>query len=316
MIEPLPREVRRVLSEGSFCYVAARTSRGPHVTPLVYAVTASRLWLTTSRRSVKAHAWKRDPAVAGLVHGEGRTLVFRGRASSYDLLDLGTWIPSLRAAPGISLAAAEFARRNARFFAGYAVDAPRVPLAWSPPGRVFSEIALERAALIEGGSIARWGDVGGPVRSASSFRAMRAGRNPLAGIPPEVSQRLGEGGPATLAMDAPGGMMVLPAVWLLDRGSVYATLPMDALELAGGGPRLLASLVADHASAWRARAMAGIMIRGRATIHVLDRLRSGRSSAGRLLASAGIDPRGAALVALDPERLVWWSGWRTGTVIS
>ena len=131
-----------------------------------------------------------------------------------------------------------------------------------------------------------------------------------------MSQRLGEGGPATLALDAPGGMTVLPAVWLLDRGSVCAVLPLKVLEIAGGGPRLRASLVADHASAWRARAMAGIMVRGHATIHILDRLRSGRSSAARLVASAGIDPRGAALVALDTERLVWWSGWRTGTVIS
>jgi hypothetical protein len=273
------------------------------------------MWVTTSRRSVKARAWKRDPAVAGLVRAGERTLVFRGRATSYDLLDARTWVPSLRAAPTISLAATEFARRNARFFAGYAVDAPRVPLAWSPPGRVFSEIALEQAALIEDGSMTRWGEMGGRVRSAASFRAARAGRNPIDAIPPEVGRRLGEGGPATLGLDAPGGLIVIPAAWRLDRGSVYAALPEDILALSGGGPRLRASLVADHASAWRARSMAGVMIRGHATVHVLDRLRSGRTSAGKLVASAGIHTNGAALLALQPERVVWWSGWRAGTVI-
>jgi hypothetical protein len=264
---------------------------------------------------VKASAWKRDPAVAGLVRAGERTLVFRGRASSHDLLDPWTWVRSLVAAPAVSLAAAEFARRNARFFAGYAVDAPRVPLAWSPPGRVFGEIALEGAAIVADGSIARWGNVGGRVRSASSFRTTRRGRDPFAGIPPGVARRVGEGGPATLALDAPMGIMVLPTAWLLERGSLYAALPREILELAGGGPRVRASLVVDRASAWRARAMAGVMMRGEGTVHVLARLRTGRSSAARVVAAAGIDPSDAGLVVMRPERLVWWSGWRTGTVV-
>ena len=62
--------VQEVLDRGQFCAVAAMTPRGPHCTPLVFANSGARLWLTTSRRSVKARAWRTDPSVAGLVRSD------------------------------------------------------------------------------------------------------------------------------------------------------------------------------------------------------------------------------------------------------
>src|SRR5438105_2026449 len=188
LTQPLHPEARRILDEGSFCYLAARTRGGPHLTPLVYSVWASRLWVTTARRSVKARTWKRDPAAGGLVVGGGGALVFRGSARTRDLLDPTTWLSSAVAAPTISLAAVSFARRNARFFAGYAVDAPRIPLAWSPPGRVFTEVRLEAAAVLGDGPEHRWGELGGPVRSRTSFHQSRSRRRPLAGVPADVAE--------------------------------------------------------------------------------------------------------------------------------
>jgi pyridoxamine 5'-phosphate oxidase-like protein len=314
VIRPLPTEIKHILDEGSFCYLAARTERGPHLTPLVYSVTASRLWITTSRRSVKARAWKRDPAVGGLVGGNDRLLVFRGTALTYDLLDPATWLSSALAGPTISLAAAVFARRNARFFAGYAVDAPAVPLAWSPPGRVFTEIRVDAAAIVGDGSGPRWGELGGPVRSRTSFRMPRGRRHPLAGIPPDVAERVGESGPATVAVDTRDGPVVLPARWCAGQAVVYAAMARTVLGLAGGGPGLSVALVADHASSWRARAMAGVMIKGAAGVHVLSRLRSGRRSAERLVERSGLDPSDAVLLAVLPGRVVWWRGWSSGTV--
>ena len=63
----LSTAVQQVLEQGPFCAVAATTPRGPHCTPLVFAYSGGRVWLTTSRGSVKARAWKVDPGVAGLV---------------------------------------------------------------------------------------------------------------------------------------------------------------------------------------------------------------------------------------------------------
>ena len=57
----LSTAVQTVLEHGSFCAVATSAPTGPHCTPLVFAYSSGRLWLTTSRRSVKTRAWKVDP---------------------------------------------------------------------------------------------------------------------------------------------------------------------------------------------------------------------------------------------------------------
>ena len=61
----IPASARSVLERGTICHLAARTAHGPHLTPVVFAYQRGRLWVTTSRNSVKARAWRRDPSVAG-----------------------------------------------------------------------------------------------------------------------------------------------------------------------------------------------------------------------------------------------------------
>jgi Pyridoxamine 5'-phosphate oxidase len=316
VIEPIPPEAREVLEGASFCYLAARSTAGPHLTPLVYAVHASRLWVTTSRRSVKARLWKRDPAVGGLVRSGDRSLTFAGSVRTFDLLDPGTWAASAVSAPRLTFAAAAFTRRNARFFAGYAVDAPRVPLAWSPPGRVFTEVGMEWAAILGDGVRSRWGSPNRRVRSVSGFRSSRSGKHPLRGLPAEVRDRVGEDGDGTLALDGPGGLIVLPVRWATEGGAMYAALSEGALAFSGGGPVLPGSLAVDRASRWRARAMVGALARGQAYLYVLARLGSGRAAAARLLHRMGLDDEGSVLVKLVAERVVWWRGWSTGTVVT
>ena len=175
----LSTAVRQVLDEGVFCSVATSTPRGPHCTPLVFAFSGGRMWLTTSRGSVKARAWRADPTMAGLVrHGE-LAVSFTGRVHTYDLLDRGTWGASVAGAPAIARASVRFSKKNARFFAGYAVDARQVPFAWTPPGRVFVGIDVERTALLDERGVdegkGRWG---GDVESRATFRAAKRWRRP------------------------------------------------------------------------------------------------------------------------------------------
>ena len=314
MIRPLPAEVSDLLREGSLCYLTARTPSGPHLTPLVYAVHDSRLWVTTSRRSVKAKAWRADPTVGGLVRAGERSLVFSGTVRTHDLLQPSTWIGSVRRSPTLTLAAAAFARRNARFFAGYAVDAPRIPLAWSPPGRVFSEVHLEAAAVVgDDRRRHRWGELGGTLRSRSAFRTP-ASQVPFDGVPGDVLQRVGSEGPASLAVEGPDQTVVLPARWTLANDGLYAVLDEPTMALAGAGATPGVALVADHASTWRARAMTGVMVRGVGTVYVMARLRSGRSDAEAVANAAGVPPDHAVVVSVEPHRVVWWSGWSSGTV--
>lgn len=323
-LRPLPGPAADVLANGVLCHLAVQTSSGPHVTPVVYAVHASRLWVTTARRSVKARAWRRDPRVSGVVREGSLALSFLGRVASYDLLDPGTWLPSALAAPTLTLAAARFTARNARFFAGYAVDARRVPLAWTPPGRVFAGIDLDVAAVLDTASgrvVHSWGWPMGarrelPSRSAFPRAPRRAG--PLAGVPSEVRERVGDAGDATVSAMAPGGWpVVLPARWVADDGLAVAVLPRSFLDLvAPEGVTVAAAVTIDRASAWRARAMTGVLLRGDAGVIVPRRLRSGIRAAAAWIdrAGAAVDLDEAALLALRPRSAVWWRGWASGTV--
>jgi hypothetical protein len=292
----LTPQVRRVLEDGVLCHVAARTRSGPHVTPMVYAVAGDRLWVTTSRGSTKARAWRTDDRVAGLVRGRDDAFAFAGRVATHDVLDPATWFRSAVEAPLVTLASARFATRNARFFAGYAVDANHVPLAWTPPGRVFAELRFERWALLRAGlvedTMGEWpfGEV-----ATTSRRRGASGSHPFADAPGDVAAAIGRAGDGALALDGSAGPVVLPARWALDGRGVTASLGAAVLALAGSRSGAPAALEIDRASTWRARDMIGAMIRGRAEV---------RSATAR----AGVE------VAVVPERVVWWRGWESGTV--
>ena len=58
MIHPLPEIPRKVLGKGVLCHLGSAHPSGPHVTPVVFALHGSSLWVTTSRNSVKARTWR------------------------------------------------------------------------------------------------------------------------------------------------------------------------------------------------------------------------------------------------------------------
>ncbi|HEX6844784.1 MAG TPA: pyridoxamine 5'-phosphate oxidase family protein [Actinomycetota bacterium] len=308
----LSTAVQGVLDQGPFCAVGTMTPDGPHCTPLVFAASGGRLWLTTSRRSVKARNWRTDPAVAGLVRHEDLTVTFTGTVKTYDALDTRTWGAAVAGATSIARATATFSRKNARFFAGYAVDAKQVPLAWTPPGRVFVGVDLERTALLDAEGIqegrGRWG---GETGSHATFRRTSKGEDPLRALPPEVAEPIGREGDGSLAVAGARGLVVLPVRWRADPTALYAALPAATLALAEAGDDTTMALTIDHASEWRARDMVGAMLQGRGASFVEGQVGSGAATMRTLAAS--IAPGADALVRLTPHRAVWWKGWSSGS---
>jgi nitroimidazol reductase NimA-like FMN-containing flavoprotein (pyridoxamine 5'-phosphate oxidase superfamily) len=308
----LSTAVQGVLEEGPFCSVATMTPRGPHCTPLVFAYSGGRIWLTTSRGSVKTRAWKVDPGVSGLIRHGDLAVTFTGTVKSYDALNRATWGAAVAGATSIARATARFSKKNARFFAGYAFDARQVPLAWTPPGRVFVGIDLERTALLDEDGVqegrGRWG---GGAFSHPTFRRTSAGADPFAALPTEVAEQLGRSGVGSLAVAGARGPVVLPVRWLAEANVLYVALPAETLALAGAGPDAPMALTADQASQWRARDMVGAMIQGTGACYLVDELGSGARSARTIAAS--LHPAADALVRLTPERLVWWKGWSSGS---
>ncbi len=63
-----------------------------------------------------------------------------------------------------------------------------MPLAWTPPGRVFVGIDLERTALLDEDGVqegrGRWG---GEAVSHPTFRSHKQGPDPLAELPAEIA---------------------------------------------------------------------------------------------------------------------------------
>jgi len=269
------------------------------------------VWLTTSRRSVKANAWKRDPTMAGLVRDGDLAVTFTGTVRTYDALDRRTWGAAVAGATSIARATAAFSAKNARFFAGYAVDARQVPFAWTPPGRVFVGVDLERTALVDVQGVqegrGRWGGTPG---SASSFRRTK-GPDPFADVPDDVAGRLGREGDGALAIAGERGLVVLPVTWRADATSLYAALPRDILALAGAGAEAQVALTVDAPSIWRARDMVGAMFQGAATFAVEGEVGSGASSLHTLASS--IAAGATAVARVMPSRVVWWQGWTSGS---
>jgi hypothetical protein len=300
----IPKAAAKILDDGVLCYVAVHTAHGPHLTPVVYAMHAGRVWITTSRGSIKARAWKIIPVVAGAVRHDGKAVTFRGVVSTYDALNPWTWPGAVLSGPRLARAAAKFSLKNARFFAGYAVDANRVPLSWSPPGRVFAGISITAGWLIDeddGRVIEGWGEwpVGLPEAAPEKGGRQKPSARRLHGSVPEpVLTELGDKGHGALALEGSRSQLtVLSAEWRRDGsdGSYGATLPASIIELANATAETNAALTADRASRWRAADMTGVLLQGRAQIH------------------PGADP---VRVRLSPSRLVWWRGWTSGTVTS
>ena len=315
----IPKEARSILADGDFCYLAAAAPSGPHLTPVVFAFDGGRLWITTSRGSVKAKVWRGNPSVAGLVRVGDRAVTFRGRVRTYDALDPFTWPLAVVGSGRLLRAATRFALKNARFFFGYAVDATEIPLAWTPPGRIFNGVELRAGRVLElttGADLGGWGPWetnGAPASSGrrrgtgSAATTAGAGRAALAralarGVPASVLGGLGTSGEGVMALrpepDA-GPLTVLPVRWSFGKGdgSFEARLPSAMLALAPTGSAPVAGLTVDQASTWRARRMRGMLIRGPALV---SRPRGRRAGA-----------EGAVVVR--PEQVVWWEGWTSGT---
>jgi hypothetical protein len=240
-----------------------------------------------------------------MIRSGEEAVTFRGRARTYDALDPLSWPYAAVAGPRLVRAATRFSLKNARFFAGYAVDASRVPLAWTPPGRVFVGISAVSGALldlVEGMIAASWGEWDGEAevtRYRRSLGHVEPRRALDLRVPRSVRSAIGNKGEGALAL-AGRSPAVVPVRWrrVAREGTYEATLPRAFLELSGAafGGRARAArgaaLTVDRLASWRAAEMAGMLLQGEAE-------------------TAPSGP-GLALVRLRPRRVVWWQGWSTG----
>src|SRR5205085_6300978 len=111
------RDTARVLRNASLAYLAVEASRGPHITPVLFAATPDRLWFGIGRGTLKARAIARRPAVAVVVTSAGTSVAIRGQATLLDQLP-----PSVTELVRAPFALPVFASRNALEMAAFARD--------------------------------------------------------------------------------------------------------------------------------------------------------------------------------------------------
>jgi hypothetical protein len=316
-VSSIPDRARRVLRDGVLCHLAAPGPGGPHVTPVVFVLEGDRIWATVARGTTKARRWRRQPMASGLVQVGDAGLAFRGNVTIHDVLDPDTWPVSIGRAPRVTLASIRFSLKNARFFAGYARDAARVPLGWTPPGRVFVSVDLDAGAILDratGRVTERWGGWGARVNSAREFRPTRGGAGPDRRLPEEIRPLLQGPGDGVLGIEGSNGPVVLPVGWARADGAYYAVLPRAFLRLAGARVEGSAGLVVDMASGWRAARMRGVLLRGDAVTYSPERVRTGREALLARVRGAVDQPQETAVVRIRPSTAVWWMGWASATV--
>jgi Pyridoxamine 5'-phosphate oxidase len=316
-VTAIPDGARRVLRDGVLCHLAAPGPGGPHITPVVFVLEGDRIWATVARGTAKARRWKPEPVASGLVQVGDFGLAFRGTVTIHDVLDPDTWPVSIARAPRVTLATMRFSLKNARFFAGYARDAARVPLGWTPPGRVFVSVDLDAGAILDraaGRVTERWGDWGARVSSARYFRPTRGRAGPDRRLPEEIRPLLEGPGNGVLGIEGSHGPVVLPVGWARADGAYYAVLPRAFLRLAGAPSEGPAGLVVDMASRWRAARMRGVLLRGDAVTYSPDRVRTGREALLSRAPRTGDLPAEVAVVRIRPSSAVWWMGWASATV--
>ena len=263
---------------------------------------------------MKSRAWRRDPYVSGVARTDDAAMLFRGRVRIHDPLDPRSW-PSITSGPSVARATARFALRNARFFAGYAVDAPRVPIAWGPAGRQFVRLSLDDGVVVDPETserIATWGRW--PARGSAAFlhayAAAAKARSLDLRAPADVRKAVGTHGVGALAVEGRDGPLVLPVRWRRRpaEGAYEATLPAGLLRLARSPDRPRVGLAVDRPGEWRAGEMTGMLLRGAAEAFTPGAARHGVSAL-----RDRVDD-GWALVRLRPSSVVWWRGWTSGTV--
>ncbi len=280
----LTREASDILGRTTIGMLALRSGRLPLVNPAVFSFAGGSVWMTTSRCAAKTMIAKRDPRAAFLVDGDPKAVLLRGAVEIFDPLSVPSQVRAILEGPGYVLGLAEYALRNAPFFAGYVMDLTRLPREWMPYNRVVMRLKVMDADIVEG----------------APFPAAQAARVPA--VPAEVSRRLA-GVSRGYACWIEGGMPVIrPAFWEVEQGQV-------SVAPTSGRPRSGApgALVVEAHHRFRPSMMVGVCVRG--TFSPAD-------DAAAIAERYGIEVSEVPpVIVLKVDRVTSWRGFSTTTAV-
>ncbi len=294
----------------SFC-VAGRW--GAHTTPQAGVTTLGRYWTTTSRTSLKRRSIRDRPvaSVAGVERstrsGDVVTMT-AGRARVLDPLDPGTATADPYGASLIGLVAGRIALGHLDDVIGYGQLSSDVPQGWSLRGRVLLSVEPDQRLVA---------DADGIVEATGSWatehelpplrRRIRTGPAPLDERAPDEARQLVADAwtpeqrlpGCAIGITTPVGPVAVPAIWDAEHGS--AVVRRDVLARLSPMVDAGACITLDRHADRRADEKVGLILRGRPLL--------------RRLPQAHPFADGHVGVALGVERVTWWYGFESGTMI-
>jgi nitroimidazol reductase NimA-like FMN-containing flavoprotein (pyridoxamine 5'-phosphate oxidase superfamily) len=222
----LQRSVANVLRDAPFAYLAVETASGPHVTPLLFAATPDRLWFGIGRRTLKARALAKRPAVGVVVPGETASVAVRGEAALLDGLPAS---PAELARAPFALPAFAFA--NAFEMAAFARDVGRGA---RPQPLAPVSVRIDTLDLLErwpADAVLGWSTDGGPVALPARWNS-GTGRAQVPAAPLKAAGRARRA-PACVCIDESGNALgPLAKRGRLLRGEGHATVRGDTASVA------------------------------------------------------------------------------------
>jgi hypothetical protein len=296
MVSPFDRPaVATLLAATPYADVAVDTRSGPHVTPAAFAAADGRVWVVSSRRTLRVRSVRRRHAASVLVRTGDRALVVSGSA---DVLSL--WRPSetvglvINTVPVVR-AATTYALRNAGLLVnGFLRDFVAGAGDLTVYDRVLVAIEPERGLLLDGDEVldiwGRWGRVR-PVERERSAAPVPPLDDLLADVPPAVVGALDNTDSASVGWRCPTGPVVLPALNAQADGHVQVATA--ALDVVGAPARAQACATFHVADSVRPSTYRGVILRGEGRVV--------RRSAAR------------STVEVAADRVSWWSGFHSGT---
>ncbi len=238
----LPSEALGVLGEGRQAYVAVGSSRGPHVTPELYAWSDGAIWFAAAASTVKARVLRRDPRAGVVVSVPGRAVVLTGEVRALDPfrpLDLARQLGHL---PASGRAITRYTTRNASDLLAFSGDLVSGKLGWRPPPRrVLFSLRPDRVVVVENDSVTgHHGWDSAPVDAETDGEAVPVGGvRAVAGLP---------------------GPIALPGRWFPDRSQLHVAAQLtELLDLPTSFP---VSVVVDDYAAPGPAAKRGTLVRG------------------------------------------------------
>ncbi|HEV3230484.1 MAG TPA: pyridoxamine 5'-phosphate oxidase family protein [Solirubrobacteraceae bacterium] len=267
-------EALALTCDAQVAYVAVETATGPHVTPVLFATAAGRVWFVVDRRTLKARVIARRPDVGILVWSGDRAVVIAGQAMVLDPVRptaLKRAWPELVRAP---LAASPYTLSNALELAGTARDAARFPGRLRPDTHVLVSVAARTTTVVPSPSVPS-AAIGGPAELE------------LVGVPAQLAARAQRPGPAVLGWPTGRGPLALPVAWDPDRTRARVAWPRSRAPRTGR--EVPVSLCFDASRGHGPSAKAGLMLRG----------------PGRVTSDGDL--------VLRPRRATFWTGFETAT---